>query len=100
MRLSSVTLASGSSLVGATKTAWTQFGVGCQGVLVVEATVVQAGMELVLKSPNGTDINMSSSKVFGTAVSFGPLYLPAGEYAIKNIASSAIAVHASLHPTP
>lgn len=99
----SVILANGSSIVGATNLDFRPWGGGAQAMLIFEATTIAPAInecQLVLKSPNGTDINVSSSKVLTSACAIGPLYLPAGSYAIKNIASSAITVYASIHPTP
>lgn len=92
-------LANGSSIVGAGTLSFSQWNNGSQGVLFFEASPVGGEVQLVCKSISGSSINVATSKAITSLIAVGPLYLPAGEYAIRLVASSAIGVRASIHPT-
>ena len=88
-----------TSIAAAGSSAFVTNTVGFPGVLTVEATQIEANFQLIMKGPQGRDINIASSKVFTTACAFGPLYFPAGQYGIKSVAGSSINVMVAIHPT-
>lgn len=92
----------GTSMIGAGTSDYKTLAYGMQGVLVIQANPIGVELQLVCKIlDNSSFVVVNTSKAIVQGASFvGPLYMPAGSYAIRNVSSSAINVIAGIYPTP
>lgn len=89
----------GENIVGATTSDYVSLNQPTRAKLVTEVGTLPTQINLVLKNgPTGNAVVVSSTHYVGNLTAVD-LDLPAGEYAIQNVASTALAVYASLYPT-
>lgn len=91
-----------TSFIGAGQSEYQTLNYGMQGVLVARANLIGVEVQLVGVGAGGSSLFVanSSKPILATSAVIGPLYLPAGQYAIRNVSSSAINVVAGIYPTP